>query len=176
MQTATWQFKDLITKLDFNSVFKHDLIVHACADLLGTRIVSIENIDIFSFTEEPHQIEKAVIGKGTTVEHAMEEALRAFHEGLSYDEMYPNRRAHPKGSNETTGNLDHWLIQHKGKMSVAKDEDGTMICTLAGLKEANNPASGHMSVHGTGANLRLALRSAFNKLEQANEHRIKAQG
>jgi hypothetical protein len=165
MQAATWQFKDIITKLDFNSVFKHDLVVHACADLLGTRIVSIENFEIFSFTEESHPVEKAVIGKGETVEHAMEEALKAFHQGLSFDEMYPDRRAHPKGSVETTGNLDHWLIQHRGKMSVAKDEDGTIICTLAGLKEANNPAGGHVSAHGSGANLRLALRSAFNKLE-----------
>jgi len=165
MQTATWQFKDLVTKLNFNSVFKHDLVVHACADLLGTRIVTIENIDIFSFTEEPHYAEKAVIGKGETVEHAMEEALRAFHEGLSYDDMYPSRHFHPKGSNQTSGNLDRWLIEHKGKMSVTKDEDGTIICTLAGLKEPNNPGAGHISANGTGASLRLALRSAFNQLE-----------
>jgi hypothetical protein len=155
-----------------NSILENNLAIYAWAAASGLRYVSIEDLSAFyvyageeSYNAK-HRVGKTMVGKGVSVEDALRRAFIALHKGLPYKQTNARKRTYAKASEQTTGKLDQWVLHNKGTMNAVQDEDGTIICTLEGLKDLTSPVLEQIRVSGVGINFQSALKNAMGILDE----------
>lgn len=173
MAVFTRSLKVSLNYANFDSVLEDDFLIYAWATPTGLRYVSIEDINehYLSIHKKPNigkKSNKTIVGIGANIEDAFKQALVAINKGFSYQQMYSKKARQPKISLKTTSRLDSWVLKNKGTMSVVKDEDGSIICTLEGLKDPNKSMYEQIRVSGVGFNFRTAYRNALIKLSPNN--------
>lgn len=156
---------------NFHPVFEKGLVVNAWLAKDKIRMVTIEDYTVSNPNGESSVITsdktRAIyIGKHGYIENAFKDALIGFHKDIPYARMYRWGKNVKKGSDESSSQLDHWLLGHQGIMRALQDIDGTILCTLEGLETPESQPSDRIVLEGAGSNLMSALRDAFSKLDK----------